>query len=279
MSLAAKVSSSHTKEVQPRKVDGSTCVVSRRTVSALSQSIGSVSVEDMSWYSCQNEDPIGTDKQARNEMGVDVSTCSLAASIAATCSAVVRDSDEDHVNATVKSGTKACASLTTFSKTNKVSCEGTGRLDGGGSVLRYALHMRFLCPPLKTRGKCRGKDTQNSASSVPSVSSGSAGALDERRFYIYGDLRAVFPRRQSDADEGKVTQASVEEYSVLVSFFITSSASWLRPTVSLFSRFLAMPSLWLLRCLPVVCGLAVAGGVQLSNSSQVLRNLNARAYW
>lgn len=53
-------------------------------------------------------------------------------------------------------------------------------------ALRYALHLRFLCPfPKKGSKSVEGKEA-------------------ERRFYLYNDLRVVFPQRHSDADEGKV---------------------------------------------------------------------------
>lgn len=56
----------------------------------------------------------------------------------------------------------------------------------GVGALRYALHLRFLCPYPKKGSK----------------STDSKGL--ERRFYLYNDLRVVFPQRHSDVDEGKV---------------------------------------------------------------------------
>ncbi|XP_021760119.1 uncharacterized protein LOC110724937 [Chenopodium quinoa] len=58
----------------------------------------------------------------------------------------------------------------------------------GSGTLRYALHLRFMCPPLK---KCspRGNSGENER---------------ERRFYLYNDLRVVFPQRHTDSDEGKL---------------------------------------------------------------------------
>lgn len=65
--------------------------------------------------------------------------------------------------------------------------------------LRYALHLRFICPfPKKTSRsaqKCK-------LSSLPEKA-----GLDmegERRFYLCNDLKVVFPQRHSDADEGKM---------------------------------------------------------------------------
>ncbi|XP_031489991.1 uncharacterized protein LOC116257413 isoform X1 [Nymphaea colorata] len=67
-------------------------------------------------------------------------------------------------------------------------------------VLRYALHLRFLCPPKKS-----GRSMQRCKSDPFSVPQGSNLHGDaERRFYLYGDLRVVFPQRHADSDEGKL---------------------------------------------------------------------------
>lgn len=63
-------------------------------------------------------------------------------------------------------------------------------------VLRYALHLRFLCPFPKKNSRCKS----DHPSSVPEKDSKSM----ERRFYLYNDMRVVFPQRHSDADEGKL---------------------------------------------------------------------------
>lgn len=64
-------------------------------------------------------------------------------------------------------------------------------------ILLYALHLRFLCPlPRKSSRavhKCKSAELRNIAE-----------IEDERRFYLYEDMRVVFPQRHSDADEGKV---------------------------------------------------------------------------
>ncbi|XP_075480227.1 uncharacterized protein LOC142520950 [Primulina tabacum] len=71
----------------------------------------------------------------------------------------------------------------------------------GSGVLRYALHLRFICPHRK---KClkRGQKCRSSPSSFP-VSRGMDAEM-ERRFYLYNDMRVVFPQRHSDSDEGKL---------------------------------------------------------------------------
>ena len=70
----------------------------------------------------------------------------------------------------------------------------------GTGVLRYALHARFSCPlpkrSLRLLQRCK---------SDPSCAPAGNKDIDgERRFYLYNDLRVVFPQRHSDSDEGKV---------------------------------------------------------------------------
>ncbi|RZC59646.1 hypothetical protein C5167_006956 [Papaver somniferum] len=67
-------------------------------------------------------------------------------------------------------------------------------------VLRYALHLRFLCLSKrcsKSLQRCKSDPLSN-----PQTNSLDAGG--ERRFYLYNDLRVVFPQRHSDSDEGKL---------------------------------------------------------------------------
>lgn len=82
-------------------------------------------------------------------------------------------------------------SLDSCSKVNE-NCNSAG-------PLRYALHLRFICPFPKRTNKSVQKCRYNS---LPEKA-----GLDmegERRFYLYNDMRVVFPQRHSDADEGKV---------------------------------------------------------------------------
>ncbi|KAK6127807.1 hypothetical protein DH2020_038444 [Rehmannia glutinosa] len=88
------------------------------------------------------------------------------------------------------SGLKESKSVCCRSKVNKST---TG-------VLRYALHLRFICPHRKRyskTGKCK-----SGPSSLPSRNS--MDNEGERRFYLYNDMRVVFPQRHSDSDEGKL---------------------------------------------------------------------------
>lgn len=68
-------------------------------------------------------------------------------------------------------------------------------------VLRYALHLRFLCPFSKKNSKTVQR-CKSDPSSVPEKDNKNLGG--ERRFYLYNDMRVVFPQRHSDADEGKL---------------------------------------------------------------------------
>lgn len=66
-------------------------------------------------------------------------------------------------------------------------------------ALRYALHLRFLCPSPK---KCSRSVEKNKSDFVSQPRSNIDN--EERKIYLYNDLRVVFPQRHSDADEGKL---------------------------------------------------------------------------
>ncbi|CAH8358075.1 unnamed protein product [Eruca vesicaria subsp. sativa] len=65
----------------------------------------------------------------------------------------------------------------------------TGQCCSKSGVLRYALHLKFLCPSRKKASKLGQKKSLDD---------------EERRFYLYNDLRVVFPQRHTDSDEGKL---------------------------------------------------------------------------
>ncbi|CAK9183701.1 unnamed protein product [Ilex paraguariensis] len=67
--------------------------------------------------------------------------------------------------------------------------------------LRYALHIRFLCPSPK---KCSRSAQRCKSEPLSAPQSNSLDNGGERRFYLYNDLKVVFPQRHSDADEGKL---------------------------------------------------------------------------
>ncbi|KAG8385008.1 hypothetical protein BUALT_Bualt04G0177500 [Buddleja alternifolia] len=87
-------------------------------------------------------------------------------------------------------------------KTEMKSEHACSRVNGNATAvgaLRYALHLRFVCPSSKN-------SMSDSRQSYPSLTSEKSrmGNEEQRRFYLYNDLRVVFPQRHSDADEGKL---------------------------------------------------------------------------
>lgn len=67
-------------------------------------------------------------------------------------------------------------------------------------ALRYALHLRFLCPHRKC-SKVAQKFNSDGFSSSEKHSFDNNG---ERKFFLCSDLKVVFPQRHSDDDEGKL---------------------------------------------------------------------------
>ncbi|KAF2311569.1 hypothetical protein GH714_024909 [Hevea brasiliensis] len=74
----------------------------------------------------------------------------------------------------------------------------------GAGVLRYALHLRFLCPfPKKSP-----RSVRRCKSDPLSAPTGNKVDIEgDRRFYLCSNMKVVFPQRHSDADEGKVSFA------------------------------------------------------------------------
>ncbi|KAK2662277.1 hypothetical protein Ddye_000851 [Dipteronia dyeriana] len=68
-------------------------------------------------------------------------------------------------------------------------------------VLRYALHLRFLCPLPK---RCSRFVQRCKSDPLCAPTRNNKESEGERRFYLYSDMRVVFPQRHSDADEGKL---------------------------------------------------------------------------
>ncbi|CBI21305.3 unnamed protein product, partial [Vitis vinifera] len=80
------------------------------------------------------------------------------------------------------------------------SIEPTNENSTSAGALRYALHLRFLCPSKKC-----SRSIQRCKSDPLSIPQRTCLDIEgERRFYLYNDLRVVFPQRHSDADEGKL---------------------------------------------------------------------------
>lgn len=87
------------------------------------------------------------------------------------------------------------------SSKTEVKCEhGCSRVNATAvGALRYALHLRFVCP-LSKRGSISVRQSDPSLASERNR----IDPEDRRRFYLYDDLKVVFPQRHSDADEGKL---------------------------------------------------------------------------
>ncbi|KAL3526207.1 hypothetical protein ACH5RR_014579 [Cinchona calisaya] len=96
-----------------------------------------------------------------------------------------------------------CNNRYAFHETDRKSQQAWSKVNGSASnvgSLRYALHLHFLCPSPKKGSK----SVQISESDHLHVSHGNRDNKDKRRFYLYNDLKVVFPQRHLDADEGKV---------------------------------------------------------------------------
>ncbi|GJX57276.1 Myb-like protein H [Tanacetum coccineum] len=91
------------------------------------------------------------------------------------------------------SQTKSPSSVQNSPKANENS--------NNSGVLRYALHLRFLCPLSKKNSKIVQR-CKSDPFSVPEKDNKPIGG--DRRFYLYNDMRVVFPQRHSDSDEGKL---------------------------------------------------------------------------
>ncbi|KAL6509144.1 hypothetical protein OROGR_022454 [Orobanche gracilis] len=102
-------------------------------------------------------------------------------------------------------GCKSCQKndqMDAFSKPERKSEHACSRVNGNTTAvgaLRYALHLRFICHSSKKSQICVGR------SDIPLASERSSIRIEEqRRFYLYDDLKVVFPQRHSDADEGRL---------------------------------------------------------------------------
>lgn len=89
-------------------------------------------------------------------------------------------------------------------ETDQKSAQACSKVNGSHSnvgALRYALHLRFLCPSHK---KCLRSVQKNKSDPLSGLQHSSIDNEKEQKIYLYNDLRVVFPQRHSDADEGKV---------------------------------------------------------------------------
>lgn len=85
------------------------------------------------------------------------------------------------------------------------------QVPGVRGSLRYALHLRFFCQFSK-----KFKSLRRCNSDPSSAPAGKINCNDgPRRFYLYNDLKVVFPQRHSDSDEGKVNIITFAEIGAL----------------------------------------------------------------
>ncbi|KAI3929673.1 hypothetical protein MKX01_025841 [Papaver californicum] len=90
--------------------------------------------------------------------------------------------------------------LAPSSCSSKLNEKNTSTSSNCARVLRYALHLRFLCPSPKKVSK----SARHNSDPLPGSQGNNTDIGGERRFYLYNDLRVVFPQRHSDSDEGKL---------------------------------------------------------------------------
>ncbi|KAF8390707.1 hypothetical protein HHK36_025234 [Tetracentron sinense] len=112
--------------------------------------------------------------------------------------------NEFSINECQRTGEEDYSSMLTSHETDMKSVQCSSKANEntrGAGVLRYALHLRFLCPSLK---KCSRSVQRCKSDPLSSPQGNSSDNKGERHFYLYNDLRVVFPQRHSDADEGKL---------------------------------------------------------------------------
>ncbi|WOL03741.1 hypothetical protein Cni_G12461 [Canna indica] len=116
----------------------------------------------------------------------------------------VESSSEFRSNVFKKNDQLNSCKMDTFSRASAKSVHSSPKVNHTpvrAGALRYALHLRFLCPPsrksLKSMQRCKSDPSSVPGRSISNVDGG-------RRFYLYNDLRVVFPQRHSDSDEGEL---------------------------------------------------------------------------
>ncbi|CAI9111620.1 OLC1v1011881C1 [Oldenlandia corymbosa var. corymbosa] len=110
------------------------------------------------------------------------------------------DAATDRKGVTCQSCNKKCSEIDGKAQQHPCS-KVNGNTTCAGS-LRYALHLHFLCPPPKKSTKSAHIRPLDSLS--PMAQSSMKQNKDGRRFYLYNDMKVVFPQRHLDADEGKL---------------------------------------------------------------------------
>ncbi|XP_019087164.1 PREDICTED: uncharacterized protein LOC104724482 isoform X3 [Camelina sativa] len=110
-------------------------------------------------------------------------------------SSVLTKANQSHANKG-REGSESVDELHSPNECGNKNCRETYRETGKrcskSGVMRYALHLKFICPLRKKATKLGQKKSLDAADD------------GERRFYLYNDLRVVFPQRHTDSDEGKL---------------------------------------------------------------------------
>ncbi|KAF1893644.1 hypothetical protein Lal_00002149 [Lupinus albus] len=88
-----------------------------------------------------------------------------------------------------------------FGEVNNITSTKANNNAINNGILLYALHLRLICPSPKKRSRSVHKSrTDPLYTQVRNI----MDTERERRFYLYDDMRVVFPQRHSDSDEGKL---------------------------------------------------------------------------
>ncbi|XP_010249146.1 PREDICTED: uncharacterized protein LOC104591805 isoform X2 [Nelumbo nucifera] len=117
---------------------------------------------------------------------------------------LVASPESEKFNSSEKKHGEDNSLVDTCHETDRKSVHNSSRVNentSGAGVLRYALHLRFLCPSPK---KCSRSFQRCKSDPLSAPETNAFDIEGERRFYLYNDLRVVFPQRHSDADEGKL---------------------------------------------------------------------------
>ncbi|GJY89740.1 hypothetical protein Tco_0504936 [Tanacetum coccineum] len=115
-----------------------------------------------------------------------------------------------HVDGDLTSGWKDASHHGSSNQFKSVCSRVNGNTAAVGA-LRYALHVRFLCPHRK-----RSTMVQKFVSDSLSPEKTSLENEGERKFFLCSDLKVVFPQRHSDDDEGKIQSTLISAADVNV---------------------------------------------------------------
>lgn len=125
-------------------------------------------------------------------------------SLASSSPTSAQGRDSSDADTCPRTGDKGFSWMDRCHETDQKSAQACSKVNGTPSnvgALRYALHLRFLCPSHK---KCLRSVQKNKSDPLSGLQHSSIDNEKEQKIYLYNDLRVVFPQRHSDADEGKL---------------------------------------------------------------------------